>query len=90
MRAVVTLPLEEVERLYRSGHNVPTIARRFGCSVSTVRKRMHEAGLPFREWGKAPYRQVPLDVLTSWVEQLQAGDVESVVTAIQATKEKGS
>ncbi len=88
MRAVIALPLEEVEQLYRSGHNVLAIAKHFDCSTSTVRKRMHEAGLPFREWGKAPYRQVPLDVLTSWVEQLQAGDVESVVTAIQATKEK--
>ena len=49
MRAVIALPLEEVEQLYRSGHNVPAIAKHFDCSTSTVRKRMHEAGL-LRLW----------------------------------------
>jgi transposase-like protein len=64
---VTTPPIERhMAEQYAAGASIAQIADYFGCSESVVRDRLRRGGVAFRPRGRAPFVDVPADVLTRY------------------------
>lgn len=76
------IPPQEVVQLYRAGHSLRKLAKRYGCAHATVRTTLLRAGEPRRPLGLPP----PLPGWMVPANTLQPVDAETYRAGLKVSR----
>ena len=86
MRQQIEIPPAELAAAYMAGFSTTALARRYGCTPTTIAKRLHAAGIKLRDTRFAPIAVAEVTLRRLYLdEHLPIGVIASILGVSAST-----